>query len=88
VTLPGQLDRYGEESVLAALKCFESEGTLEFAGHDAELVEELVRCALVRATIQSRFLLTDGEVRLRVQSQGLSVAGAWTRRVLDGQKGK
>lgn len=70
-----------------ALKCFESSGTLEFAGREAELVEELLRCALVRAVVLTRFILSDGEIRLKVQSQGLSVAGAWTKRVLEGAAG-
>lgn len=85
MTLPGQLDRFGEQAVLEALECFEKTGTLDLAGRDAELAEELIRCALVRATVISRFLLTDGEIRLRTQSQGLSVAGAWTKRVLAGE---
>lgn len=85
--LPGQLDQYGEASVLAALVCFESIGSLEFAGRDAELAEELLRCALVRASVTTRFLMTDGELRLRLQSQGLSVAGAWTKRVLETSAG-
>jgi hypothetical protein len=85
VVLPGQLEQYGESSVLAALVCFEPVGSLEFAGRDAEIAEELLRCALVRATVQSRFILADGEIRLKLQSQGLSVAGAWMKRVLGRQ---
>jgi hypothetical protein len=83
VTLPGQLENYGEASVLSALVCFEGTGTMEFAGRDADLAEELLRCALVRATVSARFLMTDGELRLRVLSQGLTVAGAWMKRVLE-----
>lgn len=87
MTLPGQLEQFGESSVLAALVCFEQTGAHEFAGRDAELAEELLRCSLVRATVGARFIMTDGEVRLRVVSQGLSVAGAWVKRVLESAAG-
>lgn len=83
MTLPAQLERFSERSVYEALVCFEETGLLDFAGHDAELAEELVRCALVRASIHARFILSDGEIRLRVNSQGLSVAGVWMKRVLE-----
>lgn len=82
MTLPEPLNKYGEQPVLAALVCFEQIGAHEFAGQDAEIASQLLESALVRATVISRFLMTDGEVRLRVQSQGLSVAGAWLKRVL------
>jgi hypothetical protein len=87
VTLPGQLEKFGDEAVLAALECFESEGSLELAGKEAEIAEELLQCSLVRATIQARYILSDGEVRLRLHSNGLSVAGAWLKRVLAGEAG-
>ena len=82
MTLPESLQPHGDRAVLEALVCFEKIGTHDFAGRDAELAEQLIQCALVRATVSSRFLLTDGEVRLRVQSHGLTVAGGWMKRVL------
>lgn len=74
---------YGERAVMEALRCLEARDSHDFSGRDAELVEALMRAGRVRAVVQSRFLTASGELRLRVRSDGLTVAGSWLKSVLE-----
>jgi hypothetical protein len=82
------LTSYDEAAVSDVLHALERRGSVELVGTEAAIADSLISAGYARAIVNVRFVLDDGTLRLRVQSDGLTVAGTWLKSRFESPAGK